>query len=303
MAYRFRRSESVIQGVKRIAREQLESGLAEIENQDLNRHEAVHQVRKHFKKIRGLLRLVRPSFEKTYARENAKFRDAAMNLSAVRDAQSLIEGFDRLVADLPRESELEIPFASIRNRLLERRNHVAEEQADVSLALDALTQDMKESLDRIDGWELKNRGFEAVCGGFEKTYDRAQRAMADAEEETATAEDFHEWRKQVKYHWYHCRLMQNLWKPLMKARCDEAKHLAELLGADHDAALLDKLLEQKMEEFPNALEVHAFREVIANAQVQLRKEAFALGQRLFAGKSKHLSRQFGSWWSAWRDAA
>lgn len=303
MAYRLRRSESVIQGVRRIAREQLEKDLADIENQELDRHEAVHQIRKRFKKIRGLIRLVRPSFEKTYERENARFRDAARNLSAVRDAQSLIEGFDRLVAELPQESEGEKPFAEIRRHLLERRNRIAGEAKDVSTVLESLNRDIHDALERIDDWELKDRGFEAIAGGFENTFDRAKRAMAVAADENASVEDFHEWRKRVKYHWYHCRLLENLWKPLMKARCDEAKHLAELLGADHDYALLDQLLAQNAAEIPQEAEVEAFREILAGAEERIRKEAFLVGQRLFAGKSKHLSRQFGSWWSTWRDAA
>ncbi len=208
-----------------------------------------------------------------------------------------------MIANLPSETESEIPFAGIRNHLLERRNRIAGEQTDVSQALEALTKDIHEASERIEDWELKERGFDAIAGGFEKTYDRAQRAMAGAAKDNATVEDFHEWRKRVKYHWYHCRLLQNLWKPLMRARCDEAKHLAELLGEDHDNALLDQLLERQGDEFPDEAEVIAFREEIAKAQKRILKEAFLVGQRLFAGKSKHLSRQFGSWWTTWRDAA
>ncbi len=77
MSYRLQRSESVIQGVKRIAREQLDKALTDIKNEDMDRHEAVHQVRKRFKKIRGLIRLVRPSFEKTY---RARMRSFEMRL-------------------------------------------------------------------------------------------------------------------------------------------------------------------------------------------------------------------------------
>jgi CHAD domain-containing protein len=303
MAYRLQRSESVIQGVKRIAREQLERALADIKDENLDRHEAVHQVRKRFKKIRGLIRLVRPAFEKTYQRENARLRDAARNLSAVRDAQSLIEGFDRLVSSLPDDANGKKPFAGIRSHLVERRTQIAGEQADVSQELESLMKDINAALERVEEWELKARGFEAIAGGFEKTYERAQRAMAVAALDKASAEDFHEWRKRVKYHWYHCRLLENLWKPLMRARRDEAKHLAELLGEDHDAALLDQLLEQYTGDFPDESEVLAFREVIAKAQKRIRKEAFFVGQRMFAGKARHLSGQLGSWWSAWRDAA
>ena len=109
MGFRLQRGESINEEIQRIAEEQLEKAVAEIQDGELDRHEAVHQVRKRFKKIRGLIRLVRPAFEKTYQRENAMFRDAGREISAVRDAQSLIEAFDRLV---PTEPEGKAPRSS-----------------------------------------------------------------------------------------------------------------------------------------------------------------------------------------------
>jgi CHAD domain-containing protein len=302
MSFRLQRLESVSQGVKRVAREQLDKALAEIQNDQMDRHETVHQVRKRFKKIRGLIRLVRPSFEKTYRRENAIFRDVGRDLSGVRDAQSLIEAFDRL-AGSEQTSHSEKLFAGIREHLVERRKQIAGEQAEFSDVLAGLKEDIHQARTRIADWELKDRGFDAIAGGFEKTYERGQRALGQAERNKATVEDFHEWRKRVKYHWYHCRLLENLWKPMMKARSEEAKHLAELLGEDRDAWLLDQLLEQNAADFPDQAEARAFREIIAKSQKKTRKQAFLLGERLFAEKPKHLSRRLGVWWSTWRDAA
>ena len=301
MSYRLTRSESVTEGVRRIAREQLEEAAGEIQHEELDRHEAVHQVRKRFKKIRGLIRLVRPAFEKLYQRENAVFRDAGHELSAVRDAQSLIEAFDRL-AVRPDENA-EPPFPGIRAHLVERRQKIAGEQADLSETLTTLNQEIQQAIDRTETWKLKEKGFEAVVGGFEKTYDRGWRAMEKAARKKATFDDFHEWRKRVKYHWYHCRLLQNLWKPLMKARRDEAKHLADLLGNDHDYSLLYLLLGEEGSEFPCESEVVEFRDVITKAQQSIRREAFSVGQRLYTDKPKQLCDRLDSWWSIWRDAA
>ncbi len=302
MAYRLQRAESISQGVKRVANEQLDKAVADIENEQTDRHEVVHQVRKRFKKLRGLIRLVRPAFEKTYQRENAHFRDAGRELSAVRDAQSLIEGFDRLTAE-PQHSSADKPFASLRELLVERRAKIAEEQADVSGGLAALAEDIRKVQQRVAAWELKVHGFDAVAEGFEKTYERAKCDMEGAARKKAQAEDFHEWRKRAKYHWHHCRLLENLWKPMMKVRCGEAKHLAELLGENHDCDLLAQWLAEEKAEFPDRAEATAFREVIEHAQQNLRKRAFLIGRRLFAQKPKHASRQLGAWWITWREAA
>lgn len=62
----------------------------------MDRHKIVHQVRKRCKKLRGLIRLVRPEFA-DYSAENAEFRDAARRLSPVPDARAILECYDRLI--------------------------------------------------------------------------------------------------------------------------------------------------------------------------------------------------------------
>jgi CHAD domain-containing protein len=81
---------SLQDGVRRIAVEQISAMLGEIDDASLGRDETVHQLRKRCKKLRGLVRLVRPGFEDDRS-ENATFRDAARGLSALRDADVLIE--------------------------------------------------------------------------------------------------------------------------------------------------------------------------------------------------------------------
>lgn len=83
--------------------------------------------------------------------------------------------------------------------------------------------------------------FRALRGGLKRTYRRGRtgrkRAFA-----APTTERLHEWRKRVKYHWYHVRLLQNVWPEPMKVRRRELKVLADLLGDDHDLAVLRQLL-------------------------------------------------------------
>jgi len=68
MAYRLKKNETVGKGTRRIVREQIDRA-ADLTNDQMDRHEAVHQARKRFKKIRGSLRLVRSELGKTYGTE------------------------------------------------------------------------------------------------------------------------------------------------------------------------------------------------------------------------------------------
>ena len=46
----------------------------------------------------------------------------------------------------------------------------------------------------------------------------------------ATPEIFHDWRKRVKDHWYHSRLLQGFWPAGIRPHRKAVKELSELLG-------------------------------------------------------------------------
>lgn len=96
MPYRFKHKEKVPQGVRRIVTEQAERAARELGGENPDIHEGVHNARKCFKKIRSLLRLVRHVIgEKTYKEENRWFRQAAHQLAGAREAEALLEMFDK----------------------------------------------------------------------------------------------------------------------------------------------------------------------------------------------------------------
>ncbi|HEX6986240.1 MAG TPA: CHAD domain-containing protein, partial [Planctomycetaceae bacterium] len=96
MPYRLKRKESVADGVARAAREEAEKALAAVTGGGRPADERIHDARTRCKKLRGLLRLVRPHLGDLYREENARLRDAARPLSAVRDAAVVLKAFDEL---------------------------------------------------------------------------------------------------------------------------------------------------------------------------------------------------------------
>ncbi|HZD88798.1 MAG TPA: CHAD domain-containing protein, partial [Pseudolabrys sp.] len=111
MPYRFKRSDdSVEHGVRRIAIEQLDKAIDEIDDGDLSRGVRVHQVRKRCKKLRALIRLIRPTLA-DFAAENAALRDAGHALAFARDAAVLIATYDGLM-DAYRDEVARAEFAS-----------------------------------------------------------------------------------------------------------------------------------------------------------------------------------------------
>lgn len=298
MAYRLTRDASVAEEIKRIAREQIDKALAEVDNPELDVHATIHQVRKRCKKIRGLLRLVRPAIGKTYRRENRAYRDAAAALSGLRDAQSIISAYDQVCSHFEDQLDAEA-FASIRERLIEQRDRAVADEAASTRKLADFKERIEAGRERVEAWSLRDSGFAAVAGGLRKTYGRACKAMAKAYDD-GTNENFHDWRKRVKYHWYHMRLLRSVWAPALKARRREAKRLSDLLGDDHDLGVLRGTLLGDPETFGDTRSVIAVVGLLDRRRAALRAEAEPLGRRLFAENGKRFGKRLDEYWSAWK---
>lgn len=298
MGYKLKRNKTVQKSIRRIGGEQIDKAIAEIDDPKLDRHEAVHQVRKRCKKLRALVRLVRPALGKSYKRENERFRDIARNLAGMRDEQSMVEALERLVETLDEAERKE--FDGVLGELRARRDAAAastEQDPEVLLA-DARQALVKARRD-VDRWQLDAEGFQAVSGGFAQTYTRGRKAVKRAFK-TGTASDFHEWRKRVKYHTHHLKLLRPLWPRVNKAWQLESKDLADILGDDHDLAMLDALLQSGDESLAEDKTRKRLQEIIQKEQQRLRGEAWEVGQRLHAEKPKALKKRWKRYWHAWQ---
>ena len=299
MAYRLRSCESVGNGVRRIAREQIDKSVAELTDSDIGRHVAVHQFRKRGKKIRGLIRLVRPALGSVYKRENAWYRDAARGLSQVRDAEALLETLDRIRDHFSEELD-DDTFLDLRRRLQQRRRRMANDRLGLDETIDQLPAELEAARRRIDDWQIDDAAFDAVHGGLIRTYRRACTSLSKVSEKPSD-ERWHEWRKRTKYHWYQMRLLTGVWKPVLKARTNELKRLADLLGDDRDLAVFRKTIRDDASLRPERPEViELMMGLMHSERKRLQQDAEDLGRRVFAEPPKRFVRRIESYWSVWR---
>lgn len=295
MGYNLQRHEPVESAVQRIATEQVDRALAELADPQLDGHEAVHQGRKRCKKVRALLRLVRPVFEPSYGDENAWYRDAARELAPARDAQAAVETQQRLVARYAQQLE-PAAVAEVGAWLAARRDALAADERGLREGIERFQQRLLQGRARIEQWSLQRHGFEAVCGGLLKTYRRGARAMATAYR-TPTSLHFHDWRKRVKYHWYHLRLLRNLHPPVLKAHKDQADRLAQLLGEEHDLAVLSELLTQAHDQL-QAATVQVLLGLMDRQRRRLQRQARRPGALLYCEKPRRLGKRLACYWAA-----
>ena len=304
MSFRIARDESPVEALRRIAAHQVRRGLEELAEPSLGAATQIHQVRKRCKKLRGLLRLFRDSLGETYSLENSAIRELARGLSASRDAQVMLATYDDLRTRF--SEQLAGPaYDALRSELTQFCQQRLEEDQHPPVAMDAAEHQLRELAQRIATWQLTGRrrnsksAFATLAGGLAETYGRGLQGLQVARE-AATPEAFHEWRKRVKYHAYHCRLLHNIWPAVLKCRAAAAMKLSDQLGADHDLAVLRGALEELATAQATTAEVETVVRLIDRRRQKLERKSFQAGERLYAETPKRLVRRFRAYWHAWR---
>lgn len=290
--YRWHPGSPAQDELQRIARVQIDRALGELDEGD--RHGAVHSVRKRGKKIRALLRLVRPAAPKLYRRENAAFRDMMRRISDDRDLGVAVETYDALLARFSEDGIAE-ELAPVRAALAQRRTEVLGDGLDARLH--AIRMDLLAACERVEDWELEDGGFDVLEDGLAKTYGRARARMHDAYADP-TSSAFHQWRKRTKYHRYHLRLLQDAWPPVLKAHRRQVHELTDLLGDDHDLAVLRQDLLAEPDRFGDRRTVAALCGLLDRRRAELQAAARMVGERCFAEEPDRLVARLRIYWES-----
>lgn len=296
MAFVLRPSTSVGREIRRVARERIDdaltrlaglegSGAAEIED-------AVHETRKRCKELRGLARLVRPALGSDFARFNSLVRDAAAELSSIRDAHAVLGTFDHLRAATHGHEDRDLE--SVR----EHQAHLADDATRTVQGGDpriaSARRRLIEARRGVSDWKLSG-GFDPIAAGLGETYRRSRSELATAR----SANDdlhVHEWRKSVKYLWYQMRLLQRTAPSVLDPLIDQLDRLSEALGDDHDLAVLVERLDEHPDDFGTPQAVDHTRALARSQQQELRARAFRLGGTVFAERPKAFVRRMAVYW-------
>jgi CHAD domain-containing protein len=299
-AYRLDPGVPVPDEVRRVARGRIDHAIDELRGtSDSTRAEAVHEARKDMKKLRALLRLVRDELgDDVYRRENDCFRETARRLSGIRDAEVMLATLSELERIYG-----ELPGAGSRLRPALVANRFRLSGASLRPASEAAIETLTAARERIDAWPLHSDGFDAFEAGVRRSYRRGRREFR-AVQELPTAQHMHEWRKRVKDLWYHVTLLQDAWRPVLKALADEAHELSERLGDEHDVSVLREWAHAHATSLNGGDPLlRGFDAIVADRRRELQGEAFGYAARLYADKPRMFADKLDGWWEATRRTA
>jgi CHAD domain-containing protein len=278
--------------------EQIDEALAQLTDPDGELDEAVHKTRTCLKKLRAVLRLVRTDLgKKTYKRENAHYRDAGRRLSVVRHGAVKLRTLDKLVERCSDQTILDA-VAATRERLASEYRKAVQDTLDEQLMAEVTTS-LREARSRVDTWPIELDDFSALRGGLRRIYGCGRHRLADARA-GPNDESLHEWRKQVKYLWYHIRILRPCRSDMLGELASSLHELSDALGDDHDLAELRCVLLESLHIGGDGGESHVLTSSVNRRRAELQLAAWSLGRRVYAEKPAAFAGRVAAYWRAWR---
>lgn len=281
MAYALYDNETLEDGIRRIALELLDTGREALTEPVDDDEDSIHTARKQFKKMRGLIRLVRDTIgKKKYRQENVFFRDLGRELSPVRDSHAIIESLMKLKEHCSDDWVLD-NFSVIKWELEKHLNESHQTQEQLQNRKKKVREKLEKSYQRVANWPEIPHAFGSLEGGLFRVYQRGYNDFHQSYE-NPTTENLHDWRKRTKYLWYHYRLTGMLWPAVFEPLGEEVHKLSDYLGDDHDLAVLKDALRSDQLPFTLREPVSRLVTCLNNRRQKLQEQAFIAGRRIYA---------------------
>lgn len=293
MAFRFKLDEPIEKDFQRIGLEQIQRARTQLAA-NVDTATEVHEARKCIKRIRALLRLGREGLgDGTFRAENARFRSIAALMAPARDQHVVLQTILKLEAETPGHAAPAL--AHIKAAVLDPGHAV-----DTIASRDSMNQAsaaLERAAKRFRNLRIAPDEFSTLAKGLTRSYKRGlkwlETAYADGSDES-----FHELRKCVQAHWRHMALLSRAWPALIEARIAAARELSQILGDDHDLAILKLKVASLSGSVLAAEDAREIEALIAERQQALRLAAKPRSQLIFAASAKAHGRWIAAVWDA-----
>jgi CHAD domain-containing protein len=291
MAYQLKEGEPFLEGIYRIGKEEQKAILASL-TEHHNPHKGVHQARKHLKRLRALLKLIRDTWEEErYTEANVYYRDIGRDLSVLRYITSQIEISTQLRGQYKAQLGDE-GFKKLHQLFLRERKKIQKKKFNKAL-FEEEVQLIKKDKDRFkalkdDGPASEQKVLKSLTRVYRRGYRGFQKAQAFPETDA-----MHDWRKRVKYLWHQFQLLEPAWPSLLQSYQETLKNLADALGDYHDLALLQEHLIALQKELPDDF-AKQLQGISQKEMERQHSQALHLGKLLYCERPRAFRRRMSA---------
>lgn len=276
------------------ARAIIADGRSVLSDPQLSDADAVHDIRRAFKRWRALMRLLATPVGEAAEQSRTAARDLMRSLSGSRDAQAALDA----LADLGKS---DVPFSPTSLKTIESRLTKLRGEAEAAHFTAEMRRRVMQYVDAaaaaVEQWPLAEIEFDTIADELTHTYRRA-RDLVPRHWSKARSEELHELRKRVVEHRHQMELLEPLWPRLAKVWAQEAQRLRERLGACQDLTVFESLMAPRG---PLAPWRSRLTPLIEERRAAHLKAAARLAGRLFAEKPKAFRARVGALWDARED--
>jgi CHAD domain-containing protein len=289
MNYELRSDQSLGKNLRRIFRKQILGALVVAKGETNPGDTPVHEMRKHLKKARAILQLVRKDIGRDAFRcQDHRLRDVGRLVTETRDAEVRLQTM----------------------RLLEEATHhhyrsyqkieqlLARELENVLAAFDGWERKaiplLECALDASRQWPKSGYRWQQLRRAVRRTYKCGRGALAAVRTNPSTA-NIHELRKQVKMLGYQVRILRPLNHVVVGETIRELTELGHLLGRVHDLTFLAHRLRGELTETHWGKQDDDLLAVIENSEAELQRDGIEIAQRFFAERGPDFSAHIDEW--------
>jgi CHAD domain-containing protein len=294
VGFRLRCDRTISTEVRRIILRQLEVATSRLASVgDAPSDGTVHDARRRLKRIRAVVRLVRPAAGSVGRRVDRDLRAISDLLAPVADGQSIIETFDHLAREY-RASLAARTVAAIRTGLITRSRRI-DARVEAMHVLGRARHVLRADHRRVERWHVPEVGFRDIAPGLRRSVRLARRAMVEAYIHQ-TAAHYHRWRRRVKDHWFQVRLLEERCGNHLLAYQRRLERLDGMLGEYHDLVLLREVLVTR--DLVSRPETAQCLRIIRSRQRVLRRHLQILGAHLYRERPRRFVRRVKRLWRA-----
>ncbi len=294
MSYELRRDERLGENLRRICGKQIDLALGIVTGDKETDDTPVHETRKHLKKARAALHLVRKEIgHGLFKRQDHCLRDVGRLISEIRDAEARLQTVQQLQAISKRRKRRSYQHVE-ELLMLELENVVAAFAEWQAQAIPMLRQ----ARDDVDAWVVGGFESEELRDAVQESYKGGRDALAEAKE-TGAAEDFHAFRGRAKQLWYQLRILSPVDAVVLKNLADELNAVGDMLGRAHDLSFLGDRLRQERGHSILEREGRELLAVIETSGSDLQRAAAELAQRFFAERPRDFGARVAWWLENW----